>query len=94
MKESESLIDNWVGRVRNFLADFKDARVSSQALQKQIGAEKVAPDTWTAIIRKIFRNDPNKEIHLGEYGTFSWAMEGRSLVRQTAEAFGFADEAV
>lgn len=94
MKESENLIDTWVGQVGKFLADFKEDRVSSQALKKKVGAEKVAPDTWTAIIRKIFRNGPNKEIHLGEYGTFGWAIEGRSLVKVTAASYGFTHEAV
>lgn len=93
MQESDNLIDSWVGRVVKFLAELKDDRISSQALKKKIGGDKVAPDTWTAIIRKFIRNAPKKE-HMGEYGTFGWTIEGRSLVRVTAASYGFTEEAV
>ncbi|HNA25591.1 MAG TPA: hypothetical protein PLI01_02275 [Nitrospira sp.] len=94
LKESDNLIDTWVGRIRKYLNDLKDNRISSQSLKKAIGADKVAPDTWTAIIRKIFRNVPNKEIPWENTELFTWKMEGRSLVRETVSHFALEPEDV
>lgn len=93
MEESDNLIDTWVGRVRKFLDELKDDRISSQALKKAVHAEKVHPSTWKLIVPAAIKLvSPPKKEHMGDCLTFQWKLEGRTLVRQTAEAFGFTQE--
>lgn len=93
MQESDNLIDTWVGRVRKFLAELKDDRVSSQTLKKSVHAEKVHPSTWKLVVQGAAKLvSPPKKDHTGDCLTFVWKLEGRSLVRQTAERYGFKDE--
>lgn len=95
MEESDSLIDTWRGRVEKYLDGLSTEvdRMSSQALKKNIRADKVAPRTWAAIIKKVCIA-PKKD-NMGECIPFpndSWHLVGKSLTRITAASFGFVPE--
>lgn len=92
MVESDNLIDAWVGRVRKHLEELSEDRISSQTLRKAVHAESVAPTNWTKVIQKIALLP--KKGNMGKGQCFAWKIEGRSLVRQTAESYGFTEHAV
>lgn len=57
MKESDNLVDPWVGTVRKYLEGLTEDRISSKMLKKALpGADKVAPMTRTRIIQAIVEN--------------------------------------
>ena len=92
MEESDSLIDTWRGRVEKYLEGLpmEEDRVSSQALKKDIRADKVAPMTWTRVLRSVGnRHHAPKKDHMESGACSAWKLEGRSLVRHTAETYGF-----
>ena len=91
--EHEGLIETWVKTVQDYLNGLEDDRVSSQALRKELKAERVAPRTWTKVIQTVsgnIRTAPKN--NMGEGVSFRWQLEGRTLVKQTAERFGFVKE--
>ena len=95
MVESYNLIDTWAGRVRKFLAELKDDRISSRGLKKAVHGEKVTPSTWKLIVQGATKQvSPPKKDNTGDCLVCAWKLEGQSLVRQTAEAYGFTQEAV
>ena len=61
-------------------------RVSSRRIKADLKADKVAPDTWTTITRKVDRDAPKKET----YGQlrFSWNLKGGSFVRMNLSTNG------
>lgn len=93
MKETDNLIDTWVGRVRKFLAGLENDRISSRSLKKAVHAEKVHPSTWKLVIQGTTKQVSlsKKESNTGNCLVCAWKLEGQSLVRQTAEAYGFTE---
>ena len=94
MQESDNLIDTWAGRLEKYLSDLpvRVDRVSSRCVTADLKADKIAPDTWTAITRKLkLRNAPKKESY-GELRCLDWTVNGQSFVRISAEAYGFTEE--
>ena len=56
----------------------------------ELKADKIAPETWTTITRRVNRDAPKKESYGGL--RFSWSLKGGSFVRVTAETYGFNEE--
>ena len=58
MQESDSLIDTWKGRVVKYLTALPQDvdRVSSKVLKAHLKADKVAPMTWTRVLRAVSEN--------------------------------------
>ena len=85
-QESDSLIDT-------HLSETQEDRVSSRRLKADLKADKVAPSTWKLIVRAALGKQvsPPKKDHMGNCLDW-WKLEGQSLVRVSAEVFGFHDE--
>ncbi|MDK2744318.1 MAG: hypothetical protein NDI90_15530 [Nitrospira sp. BO4] len=94
MPESEDLIVTWAKKVREYLAGLDSSldRVSSRSIRKALKADKIAPATWTLIIRSLVKPHTGSKNTMGNYEVSEWRLEGQSLVRVTAEAYGFAEE--
>lgn len=92
--ETGALINTWVEKVKAYLGELEDDRISSQTLKKAIHAEKVHPSTWKLIIQAVIKlvSPPKKEDYLGDCLTFAWKLEGRSLVKMNAKYFGLRTE--
>lgn len=95
--ETEGLIETWATQVQHYLNTLPHTQdtISSQSLRKAVKAEKLAPATWTKVIRSVTSNihtGSKEKNHMGEYVSFTWKLEGRSLVKQTAEHHGFIQE--
>lgn len=91
--ESEGLIEAWVTKIQDYLAGFDGNSISSRRLKKELQADKVAPRTWAVIVKSASgkRCIPSKKSM--EHCTFhNWSLEGSSLVKRTAEHYGFIDE--
>jgi len=91
--EHEGLIETWVKTVQDYLNGLEEDSISSQALRKKLKAEKVAPSTWKRVIQTVSGNISTapKKI-MGDGLSFRWKLEGRTLIRQTAEHLGFTEE--
>lgn len=93
--ESNDLVGTWSKTVIQYLNGLDDTvqRVSSQSLRKVLKADKVAPMTWTRIVKAVNQTYTTSLKKLtGDGVSFPWKLEGRSFVRQTAEHLGFAKE--
>jgi hypothetical protein len=66
-------------------------RVSSRSLKKSLLAESVAPRTWALIIRTVHEQCNTSKKSTGDH-CIVWRLEGQSLVRVTAQAYGFTVE--
>jgi hypothetical protein len=93
--ESEDLIATWARKVQDHLAGLDESvtRVSSRSLKKTLKADKITPRTWARVIRSIDGKpcQGSKE-SMGDGTVSNWRLEGQSLVRITAETYGFKDE--
>lgn len=89
MKESDNLIDTWVGRVVKYLDGLpaEVSRISSRKLKVEVHADKVAPRTWAKVTEQCTL--PKKD-NMGK--GVVWEMEGQSLVRQVPIDWGVEDE--
>lgn len=94
--ESEDLIATWTKKVQAYLSSLNESVtvVSSKSLKKTLKADRVAPRTWTRIIQAVSQDkrQGSKEDSMGDGVYFPWCLEGRSLVKKTAEHYGFKDE--
>lgn len=92
--ESTGLIEEWSGKVQAYLNGLpeKVTKVSSRAIKRTLEADKVAPMSWTRIIRTVTEQHQGSK-ELTEHGVVCpWKLEGQSLVKQTLEHFGFIKE--
>jgi hypothetical protein len=94
VQETDTVLSQWKGLVEKYLTGLPTdvGRVSSQVLKRSIqGADRVAPMSWTRILRAIsgqeLKHHSSKD-HM-DHGVCLWRLEDRSLVRVTAESFGF-----
>jgi hypothetical protein len=70
---------------RPFGLDEQGHAISSRNLKKTMALEKVSPMTWKRAIKQVHAS---KKDHVrGE--PVQWRLQGQSLVKQTAESFGF-----
>jgi hypothetical protein len=95
MEESDNLIDTWRGRAEKYLEELTADRISSRGLKKAVHADKVAPMTWTKVVRKVCQTEPHtlpKKDNMGK--GVVWKMEGQSLVRETPIDWGIGDSEV
>lgn len=93
--ESEGLIVEWAEKVQTYLAGLDETvtKISSQSLRKAMQADKVKPDTWTVIVRTVSERSVYAQKNMtGDYGPFPWKLQGKSLVKQDAQHYGFIDE--
>lgn len=88
LPETDSLVEQVQGSVEKFLETFEGDRISSQQLKKTMKLDAIAPRTWTRVMEKISHASKEKEFVRG--GVCFWRLHGRSLVRISAESFGFA----
>ena len=92
VEESDSLIDIWTEKVRTFLSSLPSdiVKVSSRSVKRQLtGTDKLAGRTWARVIQNVISGEPR---HVPKESTGDgtvWKMEGQSLVRVTAESYGF-----
>ena len=90
MEESESLIDTWTEKVRAHLNGLPRSvdKVSSRSVKASlVGTEKLSGMTWTRIMRRVLQTAPSLLIPMEHGGV--WKLEGQSLIRMTAESYGF-----
>lgn len=94
--ESEGLIESWVAKVQDYLNGLDESvdKVSSRSIKNALKAGKVAPMTWTKVIRLVAENKNTQALKnsMGEGVFLHWKKEGSSLVRVTAEQYGFTEE--
>lgn len=94
--ESEGLIDTWAKKVLKYLDSLEDWQdtVSSKYLKRVLKAETIAPRTWTRIIQAVSedKRQGSKEDSMEDGVYFQWNLKGRSLIKKTAERYGFKDE--
>jgi len=92
--ESEGLIETWATRVQTYLnhLEHEQSTISSRRLKKEVKADKVSPSTWKRIIRLITEKGQGSKKSMEDGPFCQWSLEGSSLVRQTAEVYGFIKE--
>jgi hypothetical protein len=81
VKEDDGVIVRWMKTVEEHLSKETKDKVSSRSLRQTLKASHVAPRTWAVIIKRV-----------SEAST-TWKLEGQSLLKQNAKAFGFLGEA-
>lgn len=91
MKESENLMDTWVGRVVKHLDSLpaEVTRISSRKLKAEVHADKVAPRTCAKVTEQCTL--PKKD-NMGK--GIVWEMEGQSLVRPVPIDWEIAAEGI
>lgn len=78
--EEVGLIAKWVKTVEEHLETELKDKLSSRSLKRVLNGYELAPRTWAEIVRKA------------SDGSTTWRLQGQSLVRQTAQAYGFIPE--
>jgi hypothetical protein len=86
LPETDSLIEKLEDQVKAFLARLSEDKISSQLLKKSLDLNTIAPSTWTRVLQKI---DHASKKELVRDGLCLWILKGRSLVRVSAESYGF-----
>lgn len=89
LPETDSLIEKTISQIAEFLSTFEGDKISSRKLKKTMAQEKISPMTWQRAVKGFCEKDqaPKKE-HMGD-GSFPWKLIGSSLVRVSAESYGF-----
>jgi hypothetical protein len=95
MPESENLIETWSKKLAGYLDALPETvqKVSCRQVRKDLKAERLARSTWSLVVQKCLSEEPStssKDIG----GTVRFALEGQSLVRQSAGRYGFQEEFV
>ena len=91
LPETDSLVETWTETVMDYLVSDGTMKVSSKTLKKLIKADTIAPRTWARIIKQVLSptcQASNKKEHVRD-GMMGWALVGSTLVKKTAESFGF-----
>ncbi len=93
VEETDTVLSTWKGRVLKYLDDLpaEMEKVSSRRIKADLHADKVKPSTWKRIIRSATEQGHSPKRHME--GGPVWKLEGQSLVRVTAEKYGFQDVA-
>lgn len=90
LPETDSLVAQTKALIEVFLSTFEGNKISSRKLKSTISQEKVSPRTWERAV-KAFCLEPHqgskKEPVRG--GAVRWKLIGQSLVKVSAESFGF-----
>jgi hypothetical protein len=97
-KESKGLVSRWAPIVLKHANESGRERISSRDLKAGVDAN-VCGHSWSDILDEVCRLSAvgHKEYSLVSdlpYRASPWIREGRSLVRATAERYGFKDETV
>lgn len=90
---TDTITDQWIETIQVYLDSLPTTvkRVSSRSLKKSLHADSVYARTWTRIIQQVMEQRQTSKKSIGEYGAV-WKLEGQSLVRATAESYGFVVE--
>jgi hypothetical protein len=90
LPETDSLVETWTEKVSQFLMGYEDVRVSSRKLKTMTAAERLTKMTWHRVIQQVTseqyqasKREPMRD------GTVCWKLQGQSLVRVSAESYGF-----
>lgn len=90
--ENEGIIETWVKTVQDYLNRLEEDSISSRRLKKEVKADRIAPRTWAVIIKTVSEQCIAPKKSMGDCTVYNWRLEGQSLVKQTAERFGFITE--
>jgi hypothetical protein len=75
--EDVGLIESWVRKVEGHLEMELKGKISSRNLKVVLKGDELAASTWKKIVRRVSDQ------------SMIWKLDGQSLVKQTAESFGF-----
>ena len=90
LPETDALLEKTIALIAMFLSTFEGDKISSRKLKKTMAQEKVSPKTWQRAVRGFCEKDQaSKERNIMRDGSFRWRLVGSSLVKETAESFGF-----
>ena len=90
LPETDSLVETWTKTVQDFLMGYDGVKIGSKTLKRTVQAEKLTESTWRRVVKASFLpRRCSKEEDLVRGDGVEWKLVGQSLVKQTAESFGF-----
>ena len=89
LPETDGLVDITVTKVAEFLSTLDQDRIGSKKLKSLMGLGMVAPRTWARVIKTVSTQCHASKRELVRGGTVEWKLVGQSLIRASAESFGF-----
>jgi len=83
------LVEKMQASIEIFLSTFKEDKISSRKLKKTMAQENISPMTWQRAVKAFCEKDQASKKEPMRAGSFPWKLVGSSLVRVSAESFGF-----
>lgn len=89
LPETDALVEKLQIQVKEFLSTFDQDKISRRKLKRLMRLDTVAPRTWARVIKTFSEQCQPSKKELVRHGTVRWKLVGQSLVRVSAESFGF-----
>jgi hypothetical protein len=90
LPETDTLVNITVTKVVEFFSALDQDRIGSKKLKSLMGLGTVAPRTWARVVLAVSHNAMSlKKEALMRGATVEWRLVGQSLVRVSAESYGF-----
>jgi hypothetical protein len=89
LPEIDGLVEKVRASIEAFLSTFKGDKISSRKLKKTMAQENISHMTWQRAVKAFCEKDQASKKESMRAGSFPWKLVGSSLVRVSAESFGF-----
>jgi hypothetical protein len=96
LPETDSLVETWTETVRGFLLSYDGVKIGSKTLKRSVHAEKLTESTWRRVVKASLFSHPAMSLkkELTRDDGVESRLVGQSLVRVSAEFYGFQVESV
>ena len=89
LPETDGLVEITVTKVEEFLDSLEQDKIGSKKLKSLMGLGTVAPRTWARVIKTVSTQCQSSKKDSMRHGMVQWKLVGQSLIRASAECFGF-----